>query len=161
MFQLYKLQLFHVHFKKPFSVIISTWNCKVQDGSKLVLSSVVKYHIDIEKILIYFDMIYIELISISILKFRYISKKYRYRFWSFDIYRKNIYIDFEVSIYIEKYRYWFWSFDIYQYFFDISKKILIYRTKSINSVLKNQKMFMLIFYHFFLKQKSLFLRFKK
>ena len=90
--------------------------------------SVVKYHIDIEKISIFFDMIYI--------------KKYRYRFSCFDIYRKNIDIVFWVSIYIEKisilffrfryiskkYRYCFSGFDIskkYRYCFsgfDILKK---------------------------------------
>ena len=57
--------------------------------------------------------IYIEKISILILRFRYISKKYRYRFWHFDIYRNNIDIDFEVSVWYRKYRYWFLAFDIY------------------------------------------------
>ena len=100
------------------------------------------------KISICFDTISYRKISISIFKFRYISKKYRYRFSSFDIYRKNIDIDFQVSIYIgkisisifkfryisKKYRYRFSGFDIYRNYIDFykfeknSKYIFVWKT---------------------------------
>ena len=73
-----------------------------------------KYHTDTEKYwyfsvryipknigMVFEVSVYTEKISVCILRFRYIPKKYWYGFWSFGIYRSHTDTDFQFSVYTE------------------------------------------------------------